>query len=69
MTSEFMGANDEMTMMLWTKLLMEEQGYKMDENILYQDNKRAILLEKNGRKGVDKQSHALIVWYFSFLTK
>ena len=30
-------------MMLWTKLLMEEQGY---ENIFYQDNKRAILFKK-----------------------
>ena len=43
---------------------MEEQGYKIDENVLYQDNKSAILLEKNGRKSAGKQSHALNVRYF-----
>ena len=45
------------------------QGYKIDENILYQDNKSAILLEENGRKSAGKQSHALNVQYFSFLIK
>ena len=43
---------------------MEEQGYKIDENILYQDHKNAILLEKNGKMSAGKQSHALNVWYF-----
>ena len=55
------GADDATTMMLWTKLLMEEQGYNIDENILYQDNKSAILLEKNGRESMGKQSCALNV--------
>ena len=50
--------------MLWTKLFVEEQGYKIDENILYQDNKSAIMLEKNGRKSAGKQSCALNVQYF-----
>ena len=56
-------------MMLRTKLFMEEQGYKIEGNVLYQDNKSAILLEKNGRKSMGKQSHALNVRYFSFLIK
>ena len=56
--SELVGADD---VMLWTKLFMEEEGYKIDENILYQDNKSAILLEKNGRKSAGKQSCALNV--------
>ena len=43
---------------------MEEQGYKIEENVLYQDNKSAILLEKNGRKSMSKQSCALNVRYF-----
>ena len=59
--SELVGADDATTIMLWTKLFMEEQGYKIDENILYQDNKSAILLEKNGRKSAGKQSCALNV--------
>ena len=64
-----MGADDATTMMLLTKLFMEEQGYKIEENILYQDNKSAILLEKNGRNIMGKQSRALNVRYFSFLIK
>ena len=59
-----MGADDATTMMLWTKLFMEEQGCKIEENVLYQDNKSAILLEKNGRKIMGKQSHAWNVRYF-----
>ena len=56
-----MGAADATTMMLWTKLFMEEQGYKIEENVLYQDNKSAILWEKIGRKSMGKQSRALNV--------
>ena len=59
--SELVGADDATTIMLWTKLFMKEQGYKIDENIHYQDNKSEILLEKNGRKSTGKQSCALNV--------
>ena len=38
--------------------------YKIEENVLYQDNKSAILLEKNGRKSMGNQSRALNVRYF-----
>jgi hypothetical protein len=58
------GADDAMTMILWTKLFMENQGYDIKSNILHQDNKSAILLEKNGRKSAGEQSRALNVCYF-----
>ena len=45
-TAELVGADNVSTMMLWTKLFMEEQGYSIEEIILYQDNKSEILLEK-----------------------
>jgi hypothetical protein len=54
-------------MILWTKLFLKEQGYEVDRNVLYQDNKSAILLELNGRKSAGKRSRALNVRYF-FLT-
>ena len=60
-TAELVGADDATTMMLCTTLFMEEQGYKIEENVLYQDNKSAILLEKNGRKSMGMQSCALNV--------
>jgi hypothetical protein len=54
-------------MILWTKLFLEEQGYDINSNILYQDNKSAILLETNGKKSSRKRTRALNIRYF-FLT-
>jgi len=65
--AELVGAHDMSTMVLWTKLFLEEQGYPVEKNILFQDNKSAILLEINGRKSAGKRSRALNVRYF-FLT-
>ena len=59
--AKLVGADDATTMMLWTKIFMKEQGYKIDENILCHDSKSAILLEKNGRKSMGKQSCTLNV--------
>jgi hypothetical protein len=54
--AELVGADDGATMILWTKLFMEAQGYEITHNILYQDNKSAILLEtKNGKKSSSKR--------------
>ena len=65
--AELVGADDAVTMILWTKNFMEAQGYSIERNILYQDNKSMILLEENGRKSAGKWSRALNVHYF-FLT-
>jgi len=66
-TAELVGADDASVMILWTKLFMEAQGYPIDKNILYQDNKSAILLEENGKKSSSKRTRALNIRYF-FLT-
>ena len=65
--AELVAADDAAVMILWTKLFLESQGYEVEKNILYQDNKSAILLETNGRKSAGKRSRALNVRYF-FLT-
>ena len=65
--AELVGADDASVMILWTQLFMEHQGYHIEKNILYQDNKSAILLETNGRKSAGKRSRALNIRYF-FLT-
>ena len=46
---------------------MEEQGYKTERNVLLQDNKSAILLEKNGKRSSGKRTRALNIRYF-FIT-
>jgi hypothetical protein len=45
---ELVAVDDAATMILWTKLFLEAQGYNVDKNFVYQDNKSAILLETNG---------------------
>jgi hypothetical protein len=62
--AELVGADDAATMILWTKLFMEAQGYEISRNILYQDNQSAILLETNGKKSSGKRTRALNIRYF-----
>ena len=63
--AELVGADDASQMILWTKLFLEEQGYKVTDNILFQDNRSAILLEKNGKRSSSKRTRALNIRYFS----
>ena len=61
-----MGADDAAVMILWTILFLESQGYKVERNVLYQDNKSAILLEINGKKTAGKCFCALNIRSFFF---
>jgi hypothetical protein len=45
--SEIVGADDFMLAICWTQYFMEAQRYQVQDNILFQDNKSTILLEKN----------------------
>ena len=54
--SELVGIADVLGMMMWCKYFMEAKGYTIESNILYQDNKYTILLEKNGRMSAGKNS-------------
>ena len=65
--AEVVAADNKMVLILWTKLFIEAHGYDVIENVLYQDNKNAILLETNRRKNTGKKSRALNVCYF-FIT-
>ena len=62
--AELVGADDAATMVLWTRLFMLSQGYNVHSNIVYQDNKSAILLETNGKKSSGKRTRALNIRYF-----
>jgi len=48
--AELVRPDDCSQQILWTALFMEKQGSNILRNILHQDNKSTILLEKNGRK-------------------
>jgi Reverse transcriptase (RNA-dependent DNA polymerase) len=63
--AELVGVNDNMTMVLWTKLFLEAQGIEVTDNIIYQDNKSTMFLEKNGRQSSGKKTrHFDIRYYF-----
>ena len=65
--AEVVGVDDFAPKIFWTKLFLESQGYNINKNILYQDNKSSILLEENGRKSAGKRSRAINIRYF-FIT-
>jgi hypothetical protein len=47
--TEILGADDFMPEICWTRYFMKAQGYEVKDNVLFQDNKSSILLEKNGK--------------------
>jgi hypothetical protein len=46
---------------------MEAQGNQVQDNIMFQDNKSTILLEKNGKALSSKHTKHINIWYF-FIT-
>jgi hypothetical protein len=63
--AELVGVDDAINMILWTRLFLQEQGYRVEDNVVYQDNKSAILLEKNdGKQSSSKRTCAINIRYF-----
>jgi hypothetical protein len=58
------GVDDATTLILWTKLFLEAQGYNISRNVIHQDNKSAILLERNGKRSSSKRTRAINIRYF-----
>jgi len=54
--AELVTADDVIGPMIWTRNFLEAQGYLVQDNVLFQDNKSTILLEENGQKSVGKRS-------------
>ena len=44
--SELVSIADVLGIMIWNKYFMEAQGYTIENNVLYQDDKSTILLAK-----------------------
>jgi hypothetical protein len=47
--AKLMGINDGMPMVIWAHNFLTYQGFHVMDNIVYQDNQSAILLEHNGK--------------------
>jgi hypothetical protein len=61
---ELVAVNEMIGQILWTRLLMQAQGIKVTDNILYKDNKSAILLETNGWASSSKQTKHIKIRYY-----
>ena len=63
--TELIAAYDLMLHILWTNYFLNWQGNNAKDTIFYQDNKSAILLNKNGKKSSSKRTkHIAIRYYF-----
>ena len=62
--AELFGMDDALPQILWMRYFMENQGYRIEDNILYQDNKSVMLLEKNGKSSSSKRTKHTKVRYF-----
>ncbi len=46
------------------RLFLKAQGFAVSNDILYQDNKSAMLLETNGRASSSKRTRHIEIWYY-----
>jgi hypothetical protein len=62
--AELVGVADAMPSIIWTRQFLEAQRIDVTVNIIYQDNRSAILLEKNGRRSSGKRTRHINIKYF-----
>ena len=62
--AEIVGVNDAMYLVLWVRHFLEEQGYILKDNIVYQDNQSSMKLEINGRRSSTKNTRHMEIRYF-----
>ncbi len=62
--SELVGIDDMMPIILWTCYFLLSQRYGVVKNLLLQDNRSSILLERNGRALSSKRTRHINIQYF-----
>ena len=62
--AELVGVSEYIPHNIWLIMFLKSQGYEMRNNTVYQDNKSAILMEKNGRNSCTGNSRHINVHYF-----
>ena len=63
--AELVVVDDCMSQILWTSYFLAAQGNNINNCVVYQDNKSAILLEENGQASSNKRTrHINIRYYF-----
>ena len=52
--AELVWVNDAMSLIIWTRNFLEDQGFSIKDNVVFQDNESTMLLEHNGRASSSK---------------
>ena len=64
---ELVGTNEFMTEIFWIHYVLKAQGYTVMDNVLFQDNRRSIILEKNGKASSRRRTKNMNICHF-FIT-
>ena len=62
--AELVSMNNTMASILWTRHFLEGQGFTVTDNVVFQDNESAMLLENNGRLSSTKCTRHIEIQYF-----
>ena len=62
--SKLVGVDDMMSLIIWLRNFLKTQGYVVVDNILHQDNRSAILLERNSKMSSGKCTKHIAICYF-----
>ena len=62
--NELIAVHDVLPQVLWSRHFIESLGYTVEQNIIFQDNKSAILLETNGTASSSKRTKHIKSRYF-----
>ena len=62
--AELVGVDDAMPTIIWSRRFLKEQGYHVSDNVVYQDNQSAMLLERNGRASSGRRTRHIDIRYF-----
>ena len=63
--TEVVGLSDYMPFNFFIRLLMEAQGFTLKSNVVYQNNKSSIRMERNGRASFTGNSRHIRIRYLS----
>ena len=61
---EIVGVSDYLPNVIWGRMFLEAQGYKIKENTLYQDNQAAMKILKNGKASSGQKTKHIDARYF-----
>ena len=61
---EKVGVSDYLPNVIWARMFLNEQGFEIEENILYQDNQSAIKIEENGKRSSEQKNKHMDISFF-----